>query len=395
MRGGLWLCASALAVQSAAPVALPVATILTARLTSGVSSQTARRGDPISAVLIAPVATRTGVLSPGAVLTGTVREVTAHSFDHQATLGLDFNRLEVGGNVRPIATRVRDVDNAREKVDKNGLILGPSTQADRKWGRVELLALAVLVPEVFVVDAAGSRIREGVHVDVSYNPGVDFELQTTAPLDVTNVPFRDAAPAPALPASLRALIATLPLRASAGKPSRPADLFNVAFVGSGQQLADVFDRAGWATADSLSVRADVKTFLAVAGRAGYQNGPVSLETLDGRAPDYVFQKQNDTFAMRHHVRIWREGSWDGQPLWIGAATHDIGVKFAVRERSFTHRVDGRIDLERQKIVDDLQFIGAPAAAYEVRAAAPRSTTNATQDPISTDGRIAVLRLSGN
>ena len=40
-------------------------------------------------------------------------------------------------------------------------------------------------------------------------------------------------------------------------------------------------------------------------------------------------------------------------LWAASATHDIGIKFAREERTFTHRVEQAIDLERQKVVDDL------------------------------------------
>lgn len=106
----------------------------------------------------------------------------------------------------------------------------------------------------------------------------------------------------------------------------------------------------------------------------------------------MFQKQTNTFAKRHHVRIWRRGSWDGGPLWVAAATHDIGVKLDVRERSFTHRVERQADLERETIVNDLVFAGAPPASYVDRPTAPRSVQNATQDEILTDGRVAVMRI---
>lgn len=371
---------------------MPAGTVLHVRLTSAVSSQTSHPGDPVAAVVIAPVATGSGVLPAGTLLRGTVAEVTAHSIDHQATLRFTFDRLELGGRVAPVATRLLRVDNAREDVDSTGTIRGPSTQADRVWGRAELLALAVLVPEVFAVDVAGSRLMEGIQVEISYRPGVELDVEVTRPFEVRGFGVRDVASAPALPASLRSWVATLPVRTEAGQPPRPADLINVVFVGSSQQFASAFVRAEWTTADALSLRADVTTFLAIAGREGYRQGPVSLQTLDGRPPDYVFQKQNNTFAKRHHVRIWRQGSWQGRPLWVGAGTHDVGVKLAVAERSFTHRVDRRLDLERDKIVDDLEFAGLPPAVYVDRPTAPRAMQNATQDAVVTDGRVAVIRM---
>ncbi|MDH4066965.1 MAG: LssY C-terminal domain-containing protein [Acidobacteriota bacterium] len=67
----------------------------------------------------------------------------------------------------------------------------------------------------------------------------------------------------------------------------------------------------------------------------------------------VFQKEHNTVARRRHVHLWRRGSWEGQALWAAAGTHDIGVKFAVRDRSFTHRVEQTVDLERDQVVNDL------------------------------------------
>jgi LssY C-terminus len=78
-------------------------------------------------------------------------------------------------------------------------------------------------------------------------------------------------------------------------------------------------------------------------------------------------------------------------VWIGAATHDIGIKFATEERSFTHAVDARIDLERQKVVDDLRFARAVGpATFMERPSVPAQMVNATQDSMQTDGRIAIL-----
>src|SRR5262249_54125514 len=159
-------------------------------------------------------------------------------------------------------------------------------------------------------------------------------------------------PAARVATALVDLIRAFPIRTAAGRPSREADMINIVFLGSAGRLTGAFARAGWSTADALSARADVKTFLAIASREGYQQGPVSRQILDGRDPDVVFQKQTNTFAKRHHVRIWRRGLWNGRQLWAAAATHDIGVKFAAAERTFTHRVESQIDLEREKIAND-------------------------------------------
>jgi LssY C-terminus len=260
-------------------------------------------------------------------------------------------------------------------------------------GRIELLGLAAFVPELFVLDAAGSRFREGVRVDIAYQAGVDLDLKVTRPVSFSDDATREAPAVRSLPASFADMARTLPIRTAGGQPPRPADLMNLVFVGPADVLADAFRRAGWSTADRLNARDDVKAFLAIASREGYRTAPVSLETVDGRVPDAVFQKQTNTFAKRHHVRIWRQGSWAGQPLWVAAGTHDIGVKFDAAEHSFTHRVQQQVDVERDKIANDLAFAGVMPAAYVDRPNAPRSVQNATGDGMRTDGRLAVLFLA--
>jgi hypothetical protein len=381
------------AVQAVAPAyTVPSGTVLHVRLTQAVSSQAAHRGDSISATLIAPVEVGDKVIPMGATVRGTIDEVTAHSPVRQARLRLSFDRLDSGTSTVQIAATLVAVDNAREAVGRDGVILGPVTEADRALGRVELLALAALVPEIFVLDVAGSRLREGVRVDITYPIGVDLDLQLTRPFDIGADGLQVPPPAARVPTSLVDQIRAFPIRTAAGRPPREADMVNIVFLGSASGLTEAFARAGWSTADALSARADVKTFLAIASREGYQRGPVSRQTLDGRSPDEVFQKQTNTFAKRHHVRIWRHGLWNGRQLWAAAATHDIGVKFTAAERTFTHRVESQIDLERDKIANDLMYAGVPPASFVDQPAAPRAVTNATQDELVTDGRIAVIDL---
>jgi LssY C-terminus len=80
-------------------------------------------------------------------------------------------------------------------------------------------------------------------------------------------------------------------------------------------------------------------------------------------------------------------------VWIGAGTHDTGIVFSRKARTFSHSVGCDIDLERQKIKDDLIFAGDVTAVGLIdRFEAPRSFKNATGDQLQTDGAIAVIRL---
>jgi hypothetical protein len=137
-----------------------------------------------------------------------------------------------------------------------------------------------------------------------------------------------------------------------------------------------------------------ETLRALAEGRGYTEAPVSVLLLDGKPPDLVFEKTLNTFARRHHLRIWRRpGSFRGKPVWAVAATHDIGIDFSEAERTFIHRIDPQIDAERDKVVNDLLFAGHVEAFDLVeRPAVPRQGSNATGDRLETDGRIAILLL---
>jgi len=83
----------------------------------------------------------------------------------------------------------------------------------------------------------------------------------------------------------------------------------------------------------------------------------------------------------------------GAPVVLGAATQDTGIRFSREQKTYTHEIHPQIDLERNKIVDDLAFAGRIAARAMVeRPDAPRADRNAAGDRFETDGRIAVLLL---
>ena len=62
--------------------------------------------------------------------------------------------------------------------------------------------------------------------------------------------------------------------------------------------------------------------------------------LAGSPPEMVFQKMNNTFAQRHHLRVWkRPDTFEGKPVWVIAATHDTGIEFSEQNRTFIHKID--------------------------------------------------------
>ena len=110
--------------------------------------------------------------------------------------------------------------------------------------------------------------------------------------------------------------------------------------------------------------------------------------LDGKLPDLVFEKTNDTFARRHHLRIWRRpGKVYGKAIWAVAATHDVGrFDFSEAEHTFMlppHSTPESIASARRW----LRRLAVRRARQRLfalvqRPAVPRQTRNATANHYS-------------
>jgi hypothetical protein len=164
------------------------------------------------------------------------------------------------------------------------------------------------------------------------------------------------------------------------------------FLATEAELRAAFDKAGWSTAARLSTQSKLETARALIEARGYKEGPMSVLLLEGQPPDLAYQKGNNTFAQRHHLRIFRRpGAFDGKPVWVCSSTHDIAIDYSERDRTFIHKIDPQIDRERAKVVNDLIFTGAiRSIALVERPDIPKNATNATGDSLQTDGGMAVL-----
>jgi hypothetical protein len=169
----------------------------------------------------------------------------------------------------------------------------------------------------------------------------------------------------------------------AQKPSKPSDITNIMLIGTPEQVQQAFAAAGWTNAAALSTQAKFETFKAIAEQRGYKEAPVSILMLQDKPPDLVFEKLNNTFAQRHHLRVWRRpDAFGGQPVWVIAATHDTGIDFSQENRTFI-----------PKVVNDLIFGGhVRSVALVERPNVPQHGQNATGDSLETDAKMAVLVL---
>jgi hypothetical protein len=374
---------------------LPAGTRLEIRLQSRVASDNSRPKDAVAAALIRVVAVDGQIVVPaGVAVAGEVVEAKpAGKPDERAGLELRFTRL---GETK-IESRVVAVDNARESVEASGRIVGilPSETLVAQLNRgVESVSKKYGKLGGFLGAVSGAVFREP-EPEIIYEPGVELAIELTEPAR-----WKGQAEAPAIAAvepeeEIYRIVNSQPVQTTAADERKtPSDLTTLMFVGGAEQLAGAFKAAGWATAAELNAMSGIEVARAVAESRGYKEAPMSTLLLDGAKPDAVFQKQNNTFAMRHHLRIWkRPAEFGGRTVWVCAATHDIGIEFSPEKRNFIHKIDPEIDRERAKVVSDLLLTDRVAAlALVPRPDAPQHSQNATGDKLETDGAMAVLEL---
>jgi hypothetical protein len=373
-------------------------TTLSIRLTSNVGSRSLP-GDTVDAVVTAPVmAGDQAVVPAGSTVRGTVLLARpARDKFHQSQLYVHFGQVRPLGTNEPsvVRTRVRDVDNARENVI-DGLIVGiplPESKLQKvSWATAALGWLAP--PSGKVLEALAAAFARTYSREIVYGPGVEMTLVVDMPQSLVERPanargWATFAPTPRLEEVVRGL----PLR-STMTSGVEADVTNVVLLGSAADVEAAFGAAGWAPSARQNLSSDLKAFVATVEQHRYTHAPMFVLRLDHKDPDYVFQKQNDTFARRHHIRLYkRDGAIDGQPIWAGTATHDIGIGIGRDGTSFFHRIEEQIDRERTKVLNDLMFSGQGLAYAMVdRAGMPSKMRNATGDSMLTDGRVVLVRL---
>ncbi len=406
MRSALLLVFAA-AATSAPRVPGP---LLEIRLLGQIASDSSRDGDPLRAVVIAPLEVDGKVvLSAGTLVHGAVRRARAVGLGfarERAWIDLEFSAFEPVGGVRaPFSAVLRAIDNGREEVQRSGRIRG-ILAADGPGGYIRGLWMRPsmgLFPRAAMgltggTGMAWSRLALGPVGAVGLfaarsailrwpEPEIRLPAGTEMRLELGSVPSAAADPPAIAPREAPADLADEPF--TLAKPGGRAadDLINAAFLGSRDELSAAFLAAGWVATDPLTRKSFGRAYKAFLTMGGYPAAPVSPMLYRGRLPDVVFQKSLNTIAKRHHIRVWRAGEREGRDLWLAAATHDAAMTFDIRAMTLTHVIDARIDQERTKVISDLLFAGcAEPAAFVDRAAAAR------ERPIETDGRLAVIRL---
>jgi hypothetical protein len=173
----------------------------------------------------------------------------------------------------------------------------------------------------------------------------------------------------------------------------PGDPLNVALVGAEGQLDAAMLAAKWSPADPITLESSLRIATDTVFHRSYADAPVSSLYLWGRKQDLAFEQPvGDDPRQRHHVRFWRAEKEDaqGRPLWIGAATFDIGVGLSHTTGQITHHISADVDAERDHVISNLSAAGVLEEVYWVDGFHQEHTgKNGGGDPYHTDGRLAV------
>jgi len=218
---------------------------------------------------------------------------------------------------------------------------------------------------------------------------------------VTAVVTRAAAAAPAAVSSIappkvtQAILDQIPARIT-DADGNPGDRVNFLIVGSEEAMLKALATAGWVKVDRSITDAVLHGLLLTLSRQAYLTLPMSELHLFGRPQDYGFAHAEPVavVAARHHFRVWKAPfEVDGQTLWVGAGTHDIGFERDQRNGKLTHKIDPEVDGEREFIGQSLNETGLIAKVdYMTAANAVKEAKTATGGSFRSDGRTLILSL---
>ena len=171
------------------------------------------------------------------------------------------------------------------------------------------------------------------------------------------------------------------------------DPLNIALIATKAELVKAMLAAGWHPADPLTLETSLRIAGSTVFHRPYVDAPVSNLYLWGRREDLAFEQPvGDDPERRHQVRFWRSAEDDetDRPLWIGAATYDMGVGFSHTTGQITHHIAPDVDAERDKLIDDLRRAGQLRQVLWIdHFHQVLQGYNGGGDPYHTDGRLAV------
>ena len=372
------------------------------RLITPVSTYTAKPGDAVHGILTETIKCDNENAFPvGTYVSGVVHSVrkVGWGIRHEtAALDIEFNQLHPSGaSTFPLTAAVTEVENAREQVSR-GVIQGIRS-SDTPQGRINsrLRHLPTWNPYsdlgLIVYKATFSIFPEP---EIYLPAGTDLRLKLEKSLPAPSPLLLTVADKPSDTSDdyeWEEFSRPMPERSETPQLN-DADLVNLAFVGSREQVVTAFHDAGWVNSENLTTHSFMHQFYAFLNNSVYAQAPMRPFLLDGQPADMNWQKSLNSYARRDHLRMWKwSSSEDGKTVWLSASTHDAGAALSLKRHEFVHHISPDIDEERSKVIRDLTAAGCVQSVHMVqRPDVPRLTQNSSGDPVRTDGSLAVVEL---
>ena len=199
-----------------------------------------------------------------------------------------------------------------------------------------------------------------------------------------------------VPAFPQSLIDAIPRRVT-DPAGAPGDRVNFILIGSQKEVQAALKAAGWVVVDKTQRDAVVSGLFASLSKEAYVTLPMSELRLFGRAQDFGYAQADPlrVVASRHHFRIWKiPQKLEGETVWAGAGTHDIGFDRDQRNNGVTHRIDPDTDGERDYIRDSLMQTGLVVKTGYITPTNPvTDARTATGSGFTSDGRTLLIYLT--
>lgn len=177
------------------------------------------------------------------------------------------------------------------------------------------------------------------------------------------------------------------------------DPLNMVLVGTGENVLAALSSSGWTFTEAITVDSVRRMVGAAIAEKSMMTAPVSALYAFGRKQEIALQRGRSNISQRNHMRLWLAPfRCDGQPVWVGQVSRDIGVKLTRKSPTLTtHVIDPVVDESREYLLHSLLFHEAVDRFAFVRGVgeatheSPRS--NLTGDAYITDGMRLVLWVS--
>ena len=255
-----------------------------------------------------------------------------------------------------------------------------------------------------------SHVRGGRFVDVRLtSPGQSIRMRFAVLLPTEGFDY-ERSPLRALYAEVerfpdlsvdefRARLRGLPCCTTDANGADEGDPLNVVLVGRGETVLASLASSGWVFTEAITADSVRRMVGAAIAEKSMPTAPVSALYSFGRAQDLALQRGRATISQRNHMRLWLAPfRCEGEPVWIGQVSRDIGVKMTSKSPTLTtHVIDPVVDESREYLLHSLLFHEAVdrfAFVRGVGAATQESPRqNLTGDTYITDGTRLVVWLT--